>query len=89
MTTDELFSAVLQLPPEARLELADALWSSLDRSDDFQLTGDAELDELIRNRCKELDSGNVVPVSHDEVMSRMNEALARCSSAITPPSPTN
>ncbi len=87
-STAELLSAVLQLPPQERLQLADALWLSID-GPDVRPAVDDELGKLVQQRCRELDSGQVVPLSHDDVMARLDEALARCSSATTPPSPMN
>lgn len=87
-STAELLNAVLRLPPQERLQLADALWLSIDEPDALP-TVDDELGKLVQQRCEELDSGQVTPVTHDDVMARLDEALARCSSATTPPSPTN
>lgn len=87
-STADILAAVLQLPPQERLELADALWSSVDGLE-LTPTIDNELAELVQQRCRELDSGEMVPISHDAVMARLNEALARCSSATTRLSPKN
>ncbi|HET6423280.1 MAG TPA: addiction module protein [Planctomycetaceae bacterium] len=84
-STAKLLSAALQLPAEERLQFADALWSSID---DFVIEpeNDDQLHDLLRQRCEELDSGQVAELAHDEVMAELNEALERCASATTRPS---
>ncbi len=87
-STAELLNVVMRLPPQARLELADALWLSVD-GPELNPVVDTELAELVQQRCQELDSGQVVPLSHEEVIARLDEALARCASVTPLPSPTN
>lgn len=86
--TAELLQAALQLPPEERLLFADALWSSVDETS-LELKTDVGLHELLRQRCDELDFGQVEELSHEEVMAEVKEALERCASRTTRPSDGN
>jgi putative addiction module component (TIGR02574 family) len=70
-TTEQLFTAVLELPDEDRLELTEALIASLRPAD--QPPFDAAWGEVIRRRSAELRSGQVKPVSWSEVKRQARE----------------
>ena len=78
-----LLHAALQLPPAERLQFADALWSSVDETS-LALQADDGLQELIQQRCDELDSGQVGELVHEDVMAELDKALRQCASPITP-----
>jgi putative addiction module component (TIGR02574 family) len=73
-TEQSLWDAALSLPPETRVELAEAIWASLP---DEPL--EAELDEDIQSawiseaqrRMAEVEAGNVKLVPGDEVLKRL------------------
>lgn len=73
MSTDQLLIDAMALPVAERVELAQALWESID-------AGLADTDEraAIREaiqRDGELSSGDVAGLSHDEVMKAARQAL--------------
>lgn len=65
LTTEQLLDAALTLPDEDRLEIAEALYASLQPSDRPPL--DESWREVIRRRSAELKSGQVVGVPWEEV----------------------
>lgn len=67
-TYDEIFGAVLTLPPLHRAMLAEHLLNSLDEvNHEIELAWNAE----ITNRIQEIEQGNVVLVPADEVLQRL------------------
>jgi putative addiction module component (TIGR02574 family) len=70
-TADQLLDAVLALPDEERLEIAEAVIASLQPSDQVPL--DDSWREVIRRRSTELRTGQVVGVSWEEVRRRARE----------------
>ncbi len=75
LTAEELLDAVLALPDEDRLEVAEAVIASLHPSDQSQL--DDSWREVIRKRSAELTSGQVVGIPWEEVKRRAREKVGR------------
>jgi len=72
MRIEEIAPEALRLPPRERALLAASLWESIE--DPFELAvdlGDEEAIALAESRDRELDSGAVAPVSHEEFMRRL------------------
>ena len=72
MSFAQIAPAALQLPPRERASLAESLWESLE--DPYCLStalSDEEALRLAIARDKEIESGAVTPVSHDEMMRRL------------------
>ena len=72
MSIDRIAPEALKLPTRERALLAASLWESIE--DPYALPGDTSEDEAIHlalTRDKELESGNVSPVSHSELMRRL------------------
>lgn len=72
MSVDQIASEALRLPANERALLAESLWESLDNP----LTADAPSDDaavaaLALERDGQIESGQVQPVSHDEMMARL------------------
>jgi hypothetical protein len=63
----ELKQSVLALPAEARADLAEALWDSLEV--------DEEAVDVAIRRAAEIDSGEATTVSHAEVMRAARSAI--------------
>jgi putative addiction module component (TIGR02574 family) len=61
----------LRLPPSARAYIAETLLESLDIEEDFPIS-DAWMAE-VRQRCREIDSGVVKPVSGQKAMERLRD----------------
>lgn len=72
MSIDQITSEALRLPPRDRAVLAESLWESL--VDPFEAPSagdDPETIALAVERDRQLESGQVHPVSHDELMARL------------------
>jgi putative addiction module component (TIGR02574 family) len=72
MSIDQIAAEALRLPPKQRAMLAESLWESL--VDPFKIpaaTDDAEAVALALERDRELETGKVQPVSHEELMARL------------------
>lgn len=72
MSIDQIAAEALRLPPRERALLAESLWESLSNPHDTS----AELDErdalaLARERDRQIEAGEVLPISHDELMARL------------------
>jgi len=61
----------LRLSPSARAYIAQTLLESLDFEEDFPISDEWMAE--IRHRCREMDSGDVKPVSRDKAMARLRE----------------
>jgi len=72
MSVAELKQLALALPPEDRADLAEVLWESLDET--VPPISDEFLRELER-RDKEMESGEVVGHTHEEVMAEAKRRL--------------
>ena len=71
MSIDQIASEALRLPPRERAILAESLWESLD--DPFKIpadTDEAEAIALARERDRQLEAGEVEPVSHEDMMAK-------------------
>jgi hypothetical protein len=83
MSIDQVAAEALRLPPNQRAMLAESLWESL--TDPFKLpaeSDDAEAIALALERDRQLEAGEVAPLSHEELKSR----LRRGALSITRPS---
>jgi hypothetical protein len=72
MSIDELASEALRLPPDQRALLAASLWESLE--DPYQAPGnftDADAITLAVERDRQIDAGEIKPISHEELMRRI------------------
>ena len=72
---DEIFSAALALPAEARAMLADRLLESLDGPDQKRI--DALWAEEAERRDQEIEDGIVTPIPGEEVMNRLRARYKR------------
>ncbi len=73
MSTEQITTAALGLPLGERVQLAQALWESIDRG--LVETSEACAVEESVFRAEELDSGVVQPESHDEAMRNLRRSL--------------
>ena len=72
MSIEQIAAEALRLPPGERALLAESLWESL--VDPFKIpagTDDAEAIALATERDRQLETGEVPPVSHEEMMARL------------------
>ena len=72
MSIEQIAAEALRLPAKERAMLAESLWESL--SDPFKqpaTADDAEAISLASERDRQLESGDVQPLSHEELMSRL------------------
>jgi putative addiction module component (TIGR02574 family) len=72
MSIDQIAAEALRLPPNERAMLAESLWESL--VDPFKIpaeSDDAEAIALALERDRQLEAGEVQPLSHEELMSRL------------------
>ena len=72
MSIDQIAAEALRLPPQERAMLAESLWESL--ADPFEIpavTADAEAVALAMERDRELEAGDVRPLTHEELMTRL------------------
>ena len=72
MSIDEIAAEALRLPPQQRALLASSLWESLE--DPYQGPGtlnDADAIALAVERDRQLETGEVKPISHEELMRRL------------------
>ena len=74
MSIDQIASEALRLPPKERAMLAESLWESL--VDPFKTPAtaeDSEAVDLAMERDSQLESGEVQPISHEEMMARLRQ----------------
>lgn len=72
MSIEQIAPEALKLPARERALLAASLWESIE--DPFELAvglNDDEAIALAEKRDRELESGVVAPVSHEELMRRL------------------
>ena len=72
MSIDQIAAEALRLPPQERALLAESLWESL--ADPFEVAAvadDAEIVALAIERERQIEAGEVQPVSHEEMMARL------------------
>ncbi len=68
----EISNQAIALPADDRLILVTMLWESLAKDG---LGDDVETIALARQRAKELDTGQVIGISHEEVMASLEKVL--------------
>lgn len=74
MSIDQIAPEALKLPARERALLAASLWESIE--DPFELAGDMDDEEAItlaEARDRELDSGAVSAISHEDLMRRLRQ----------------
>ena len=74
MSIDQIAPEALRLPANERALLAATLWESI--QDPYQLAVDLEDDEAVSLavlRDREIESGEVVALSHEEFMKRVRK----------------
>lgn len=72
MSIEQIAAAALQLPPKERALLAESLWESLaDPYKTLPPTDDTDEVDLATERDRQLESGEVQPVPHQEMMARL------------------
>jgi putative addiction module component (TIGR02574 family) len=72
MSIDQIASEALRLPPKERAILAESLWESLGDPFETHAAGDeAETSSLAADRDRQLETGEVQPLSHEELMARL------------------
>jgi hypothetical protein len=74
MNIDQIASDALRLNPRDRAILAETIWQSLE--DPYVAPceiSDEEAIALARKRNLEIERGGVIPLSHQELMSRLRE----------------
>lgn len=72
MSIDQIAAEALRLPPKERAMLAESLWESL--ADPFKIPAegdDREAVALALERDRQLETGEVQALSHEEMMSRL------------------
>ena len=74
-TYEEIISAALSLPPDARAMLAEHLLDSLNSEDQKRI--DALWAEEAERRDKEIEDGIVTPIPGEEVMDRLRARYKR------------
>ena len=72
MSIDQIAAEALRLSPKQRALLAESLWESLGDPHEVSVTDDevATL-ALAQERDRQIESGQVQPFSHDELMARL------------------
>ncbi|MCG8344693.1 MAG: addiction module protein [Chlorobiales bacterium] len=74
MNLDKIASEALRLNPRERAVLAEAIWESLE--DPYFIPNDMSEKEalaLAKQREKEIEQGDAVPLSHKELMDRLRK----------------
>ena len=72
MSIDQIASEALRLPPKQRAMLAESLWESL--ADPYMISAEHDNAETIKialERDRQMEAGEVKPVSHEDMMSRL------------------
>ena len=74
MSIDQIASEALRLSPQDRAMLAETLWESLEAP--FTLSSDISEEEavlLAKNRNNDIETGEVNPISHKELIKRLRK----------------
>ena len=72
MSIDQIAAEALRLSPKQRALLAESLWESLGDPNEVSAADDeAATLALARERDRQIESGQVQPLSHDELMARL------------------
>ena len=72
MSIDQIAAEALRLPPKERAMLAESLWESL--VDPFKIPAESDDHEALAlavERDRQLETGEVQALSHEELMSRL------------------
>ncbi len=72
MSIDQIAAEALRLPPRERAILAESLWESL--VDPFETPAEADDEQLTAlavERDRQMEVGEVQPLSHQELMARL------------------
>lgn len=72
MSIDQIAAEALRLPAKERAILAESLWESLE--DPFKIPAESDDDETLKlalERDRQLETGEVKALSHEELMSRL------------------
>lgn len=74
--THDLLLQLLEKSPRERIAVANALWDSIKVDDEYRGTADEDAfyEELMR-RDAEMEAGEVVEVTHEEVMADLRKQL--------------
>jgi putative addiction module component (TIGR02574 family) len=75
--TTQLIPTLLALPVEERLEVIDALVSSLPSPPSKFEEGTPEFDAMLQRRLEDLESGRVKGVPAEEVLERLRKKYAK------------
>ena len=75
MTIEQIVNETLQLPPDERERLAEALFRSLEPDAEWERAWATEA----KRRLDEMDSGHVAPIPAEEAMKQARAALRRGS----------
>jgi putative addiction module component (TIGR02574 family) len=74
VSIDQIAAEALRLPPKERAMLAQSLWESLvDPYAVADAADDAEFAALAVERDRQMETGGVKPLSHDELMARLRQ----------------
>ena len=71
MSFDQIALAALRLPAKERAMLAESLWESLGDPFKVPAADDADAVDLALERDRQMESAEVQPISHEELMSRL------------------
>jgi putative addiction module component (TIGR02574 family) len=72
MSIDQIAAEALRLPPKERALLAESLWESLEDPFEARMEiAEAAATALALERDRQIESGEVQAVSHDELMARL------------------
>jgi hypothetical protein len=72
MSIEQIVAEALRLPVEQRAQVAESLWESLeDPSAAGAQIDDAAATALAIERDRQMETGEVTPVLHDEMMRRL------------------
>jgi len=74
MSIDQITPEALKLPAKERALLAASLWESI--GDPFEISVDFDDEaalKLVLERDREIESGKVIALSHEELMQRLRQ----------------
>ncbi len=74
MSIDQIASEALRLSPDNRAMLAQALWESLEAPYLVADMSDDEAIVLAKRRDKEIENGEIEPLSHTQLMAKLRNA---------------
>lgn len=74
MSIEQIAAEALRLPPKERAMLAESLWESLVDPFETPCSGDdSDAVALAVERDRQLETGEVQPISHEEMMARLRK----------------